>query len=249
MSLPSGNYIVQYLGASPYKAQSTIGILQGKISTLKIYDGTAIGTYSNVSYYKNSSGMYFIKSSKFPNVFVISYGNFTDLTSHDGLATIGSISTSSSTSTSVNTLIMKCETVAYINEIRICQAQGGTWDYNSCSCIPRNILTSTSSSTATSTVTSSTSTVVISNTSTSSSTNTSNVLISDCINAGGSWNNSLQICQFSSPTVTFSSTSTFTNTTSGSTSTSNILTSTIYGIPLILIILIIAIIGIMVIIR
>jgi hypothetical protein len=98
------------------------------------------------------------------------------------------------------------------------------------------IYTSTSTSTIHTTIYTSTST------STSTATNTTNVLISDCINAGGTWNSNLGICQFTSPIVSFTSTSTSTQTsTSTSTSTSKVLTSSIFGIPMILIILILVV--------
>ena len=139
-----------------------------------------------------------------------------------------------------------------INAIYACIRQGGTWNYKNNECMPK-VVTSTSTiytSTATNTVIyTSTSTSTIHTTiytstitSTSTATNTTNVLISDCINAGGNWNSNLGICQFTSPIVSFTSTSTSTqSSTSTSTSTSKVLTSSIFGIPMILIILILVV--------
>ena len=147
-----------------------------------------------------------------------------------------------------------------INAIYACIRQGGTWNYKNNECMPK-VVTSTSTiytSTATNTVIyTSTSTSTIHTTiytststftSTSTATNTTNVLISDCINAGGNWNSNLGICQFTSPIVSFTSTSTQTST-STSTSTSKVLTSSIFGIPMILIILILVVLMVVMILK
>lgn len=102
-----------------------------------------------------------------------------------------------------------CNSLVYANAIYRCIKTKGKWDSVSCSCV-YNSLTSTA-------------TAIISLTSTATGTvvSVTQIAINDCINAGGKWNYSTGICQFTQPTVTFTSTSTSTTTsTKSSTSTS-----------------------------